>query len=531
MLENILYIFLIYNINLLIDYHTKYYQLEFLESFNDNININFFLWFALFSIINNLSYTYLSYIKKTKLEYPQVTYTTVDFLNKTNNLPPIYIEHKINNEIRELLLKTPSIIFNKNTVLFEGYSSMIRLFINTYFLFKIKASFALFICCSFILYLYFYKNIINNNFKLNSTDNKKLFKLNTNYNELLRTYFNSIIGNYTHHYNKTLLNNVNDKNNLNITKHWRDIIYNSSLELYHKIILFTMLYSYLHSSCKNQCGIYFLPLYQLTTTLVYQFEYLLHNYYNYYKMDSELTNYYEFNKSYNNLRITNKTHILLDNNFEYEFNLNNINIDNFTLYMSETILLKQNKHILISGETGSGKTTICKYLSGYIDTHEISNYVLYISQYNLISYNNRTIHNIITNNDYYSNKGDNILCKYIIQSIVPLNDLLFNVNYSFNEVVTNLSGGQEKRLYIAFWLYYLIKNIYKYRVLIIDEPDKGLDTETFITLIGNILNNELLKNLCIIVVTHNYNYILELFDEHLHIYNNENKLYIKEKFI
>tara|TARA_B100000530_G_C15889401_1_gene460795 strand:- start:408 stop:1154 length:747 start_codon:yes stop_codon:yes gene_type:complete len=248
-------------------------------------------------------------------------------------------------------------------------------------------------------------------------------------------------------------------------------------------------------------------------------------------MDSELTNYYEFNKSYNNLRITNKTHILLDNNFEYEFNLNNINIDNFTLYMSETILLKQNKHILISGETGSGKTTICKYLSGYIDTHEISNYVLYISQYNLISYNNRTIHNIITNNDYYSNKGDNILCKYIIQSIVPLNDLLFNVNYSFNEVVTNLSGGQEKRLYIAFWLYYLIKNIYKYRVLIIDEPDKGLDTETFITLIGNILNNELLKNLCIIVVTHNYNYILELFDEHLHIYNNENKLYIKEKFI
>ena len=51
--------------------------------------------------------------------------------------------------------------------------------------------------------------------------------------------------------------------------------------------------------------------------------------------------------------------------------------------------------------------------------------------------------------------------------------------------MTILSGGQ-KRIYLIMWIYHLILNITKYRVLILDEPDKGLDYEIFYKIIKKI---------------------------------------------
>ena len=53
------------------------------------------------------------------------------------------------------------------------------------------------------------------------------------------------------------------------------------------------------------------------------------------------------------------------------------------------------------------------------------------------------------------------------------------------------------------WFYYIIINIDKYDILILDEPDKSLDTETVNKLLNNILNEPMLSKLNIIVISHN----------------------------
>ena len=53
------------------------------------------------------------------------------------------------------------------------------------------------------------------------------------------------------------------------------------------------------------------------------------------------------------------------------------------------------------------------------------------------------------------------------------------------------------------WFYYIIININKYDILILDEPDKSLDTETVNKLLNNILNEPMLSKLNIIVISHN----------------------------
>lgn len=74
------------------------------------------------------------------------------------------------------------------------------------------------------------------------------------------------------------------------------------------------------------------------------------------------------------------------------------------------------------------------------------------------------------------------------------------------------------------WIYHLILNINKYKVLILDEPDKGLDYEIFYKIIKNIFEYDLFKNLCIIIITHNYKIIEDLTHKKVTLINTNNDI-------
>ena len=74
------------------------------------------------------------------------------------------------------------------------------------------------------------------------------------------------------------------------------------------------------------------------------------------------------------------------------------------------------------------------------------------------------------------------------------------------------------------WLYFLINDFFKYRILILDEPDKGLDNDTFIKFINNLFNFNLLKDLCIIVVSHNLNIDKKLFTKYIELKKKDNTI-------
>ena len=52
------------------------------------------------------------------------------------------------------------------------------------------------------------------------------------------------------------------------------------------------------------------------------------------------------------------------------------------------------------------------------------------------------------------------------------------------------------------WLYHFFKNINKYKIIIFDELEKGLDKHTFNLLINNILNNKIIIQKHIIIISH-----------------------------
>ena len=117
----------------------------------------------------------------------------------------------------------------------------------------------------------------------------------------------------------------------------------------------------------------------------------------------------------------------------------------------------------------------------------------------------------------------------IFDNIINIDDIknsFINSNDFLEEELThtNFSGGQEKRIYLIMWLYHLINNINKYKIFILDEPDKGLDYETFYTIIDNIFKYKLFNNICIIIITHNYKIIENLTEKKIELLNNNNNI-------
>lgn len=189
------------------------------------------------------------------------------------------------------------------------------------------------------------------------------------------------------------------------------------------------------------------------------------------------------------------------------------------LFLKNDIVINSNDHILIDGESGSGKTSLF-YIFKNIIKPDVLDITLYDMSNNIISTKQQNyVIDIISKQSFimlsgqrnlYNGKLYNIISdhnKYdenIIKKIIEL--AKFNYKENIEIDINKLSGGEKSRLLIAKLLY--INEINNYSMYLLDEIDENLDKETAYEVCQNIL--EQLKNKIILYITHN-NHVKKLF--------------------
>lgn len=197
----------------------------------------------------------------------------------------------------------------------------------------------------------------------------------------------------------------------------------------------------------------------------------------------------------------------------------NITLDNFTLKFTpsiSSISIKQNDKILIKGPSGHGKSTFINSLLGKIngltlDENKPENYFHhYIEFYQSIKENLPTS-TITVRQIFDSDSNDDTIincCKLCLiddwisnLSIVDCNNHIIDI-HSQNpldiEINERISGGQKTRLALATRIYRMLKS--NKSILILDEPEQGLDPPIAYKIIDNIINK--FSNKTIIIISH-----------------------------
>ena len=505
MYKELLIYFLFFNIQFIFDMYYKSYQLKFLESIETELNMNYFLLFNFFYFILIFIRIYDKQMNLYYLEYPTKRLAFNHCCKKINNMSKLWLEQNSSTKFKTLVDTTSTRYFSYYNDIFELYGGIIRVNTNIYIMYNIN-NFSLHIMLGyFLLYTLFYKYIILKTRDKKKENSKKSNELNIINTNLYVNYFNCCIGNYHDKYVNVIRENTKNINKYEYENIYLEKIFTGTLQIFPKLLIFIFIYNYLTNNCLTKCTLFLWPLYNITETVIYQYEYILHIL-NYGYINPSYTYYNEFNEIYEN-HINEKKKILPKNL--------PINIVNETIEYKNRSKITYNinldfkhKNILIEGKSGLGKSTLCKIISGYFNSYQNinNNKIIYIPQDIYLNTENRTLYNVITQNDYkICNKNINLFY-YIIDNIVPFSDIKNSLNNDLlYKILENksFSGGQEKRIYLAMWLYYIIININKYDILILDEPDKSLDTETVNKLLNNILNEPMLSKLNIIVISHN----------------------------
>ena len=510
--------FLYYNLQFIFDILYKKNQIVFLETWD----INIFILFNFYNFICVLLNIYEKTLKIKYLEIPTKSYIFKNISSKIKNMSKKWVEENSITKIETIISTSQTYYNNKYNLIIELYGSIIRTLVSSYMMYILYNNSIQILLTYFSCYLSFYYFVILNNRTIINNNNKENSKYNLMNKNLYLTYFNSCIGSYEDKYFNLINKNNNNMLKCNLENENIDKYYLGGLQISQKLLVFIFTTFYLNSNTKTH-SMLLLPLYQNIVTLVYQFEYILHNINCLIKANN--IHYNDFMNDYKNELIsynqtTNFPHIRYNIDYKNKYSIDidyNFNINN-------------NDRILIQGKSGIGKSSLCKVLSGYFKNYiiNISDRILYITQNIYLYSENRTLYNIITENDLNLNRNDSKLFEIILKDIIPFDDIIdsFDLDYK-NIKLTNksFSGGQEKRIYLAKWLYHLILNINNYDILILDEPDKSLDKETFNKLLNNILTHDYFKNICIIIVSHNIENT-DLFNKILNIEKINNKLII-----
>lgn len=148
--------------------------------------------------------------------------------------------------------------------------------------------------------------------------------------------------------------------------------------------------------------------------------------------------------------------------------------------------LKKGEKLAIVGDSGIGKTTVFNLILGIIkpDSGEVINEFHKIST---VFQENRLIEEIsaLDNLRLVSDEEDEVL-------INNLKDLKM---FSPQELVKNLSGGMKRRVAIARAL------VYKFDLLLLDEPIQGLDDDTRLAVVEKI--KLVSKDKSLVLISHN----------------------------
>ena len=189
------------------------------------------------------------------------------------------------------------------------------------------------------------------------------------------------------------------------------------------------------------------------------------------------------------------------NNLSIYFPIEVINIkikyENFSLN-SSSLPINDNDKILLKGQTGSGKTQLVNALQGLVNGANIKGINDPRTIQGAFEYMNQQTREAIPSTglslrDLLEGESDNILIENLLR-VVMLTDKFPN-DISYNIKITGLSGGEKMRLSLVFTLLETIKK--RKQILILDEPEQGLDEATRRQVITNILNYLRIPIVCI----------------------------------
>jgi energy-coupling factor transporter ATP-binding protein EcfA2 len=174
--------------------------------------------------------------------------------------------------------------------------------------------------------------------------------------------------------------------------------------------------------------------------------------------------------------------------FPIEISCVNIVFDNFSLKTKNELTINSNDKILLRGTSGAGKTQLVNALQGFIsgclykslNAKATKEWWEYMNQQTreAIPSSGLSLRQMLENE-----LNDDFICHLI--NIVKLNHIFNKEN--IDEPMKCLSGGETMRLSLLYTLWDL--KIRDKQILILDEPEQGLDEDTRIEVINNILIN------------------------------------------
>ena len=195
--------------------------------------------------------------------------------------------------------------------------------------------------------------------------------------------------------------------------------------------------------------------------------------------------------------------------------ITNISNDLPKLSNKEPIVINQGEHILVQGESGSGKTSLLYLLKGMLQCNELIikpsintiNTQSYIILSNYKSIFSGKLYDIISN--YQKNPNIDNINEAIV--ISKLDHKFLNGNEDIN--IDKLSGGERIRIIIAR-LIYLLKGNNQYSILLFDEIDDNLNNKLAVEVSKNLL--EIFNDKTILYITHNEN-VKKLFNRTINV--------------
>lgn len=316
-----------------------------------------------------------------------------------------------------------------------------------------------------------------------------------------------------------LINNeLNDKylfDNIDKLEESKLMLYNLNTNLDFKANIAMVIFIILIISSKiknlNQYDFfyYFLIIYDIEFISDKMTEYYKNKVIN--KMQTRLDYLYNININ-NNINIQNN---IKDNNPILKIIIYELKNDKPKIEITSPIIINANEHILINGESGSGKTSLLYILKGILHPDilkiepDINNIIAqsFISMPNNKNLFSNKLYNIITN--YQSNPNVDLINYSLKFSKI---DHILNENVYIN--IEKLSSGERIRLYISQIIYTIkTKN---YNILLFDELDENLNNDIALDICNNI--KEIFKDKIILYISHNKS-INKLFKKNIIVKN------------
>jgi ABC-type transport system involved in cytochrome bd biosynthesis fused ATPase/permease subunit len=198
----------------------------------------------------------------------------------------------------------------------------------------------------------------------------------------------------------------------------------------------------------------------------------------------------------------------MDDMTQSTININMIENDTPKINITKPFVIKPYDHILVQGESGSGKTSLLYVLKGMLKCNKL------IIDPNISTINRHSYIILSNNKSIFSGNLYDIITNYeecpsidIINSSIKISKIDHKFTSNDYVDIEKLSGGERIRLIIAR-LIYLIKKNPDRQILLFDEIDDNLNNKLAVEIASNLL--EIFKDKTILYITHN-DMVKELF--------------------